>query len=786
MLRHVLGCLLLAVLLSSDAFGLCSAGGVAREELEQGNSLVLNNGILRLEFERASGELLAVRNLPAELELFERGPGACALPILASSGKRSFRVKNFAYEVLRDDAELQSVRLTWTIGMRVEIILRVELAAGQPMAFFWPRVENGGNLSVRGLTFPNIAALATLGETSRDDVLVHAFTRGMKFLDPAHSLDLQHNPLELASYPQAYNGMTHQLVDYYEPGRGGFFFACFDPHSTEKTLEMPAKDGRLAMAWTFRSWDATEGASLDFDFPFVIGANLTGDWYGAADLYREWAESAPWCRDAGRLADRPETQRARWLLEDVGLATFGTSASRDQSAWFRAYHDILDGPVFHVLGHDTLAAQGRAGDPRDIEYELHPANRRAFESTGDPFAVFLADLKTSFLLPEIAHEVGRTTLSIVPRATPEGCPTVELWQLIHAARGASAVGEFGADSFYCDASGPNRNLSCFSEEHPHPVGRGRWMNEGFRDLYANTRRAMSEECGTYTPLGVELMHEGLIDRFDYYQARNGGGFMGGLEGGFYRGLQLRGLAESVPVFSYIYHEYAPVALDGCGKATEKIGDIFYWMAARVALAGGIFELNNEFAPPERFPGMDCVGILHYRLAREFDWVPMGARGNDAFDERKGAFLREIAAARTGYGKDFLAYGRMQPPLEFERETIELDYVYGNNIDWGGKPNTTNFADVRGKYRVDRVQHTAWSFENRLGFFFVNLGEEQLLLEVKLDLERYWPGRDVDMDAAQITVVSAGMRFGMNVTSDGTMSLPLPSRGVVLIEVSAAR
>ncbi len=751
------------------------------KNIEQGKFLVLENGLLRLKFHRETGSLMEVHNQVKDLPLFPNGKGWTPAPQVKLEGGRVASGTDFSYVLQESKAQDQSVLLTWQVEGRIEVEVRVELPSHSPMAYFWPKLTNEGKRGVRSLTYPDFQALSGHGARPEDDVLVHSIARGIKILNPVQTLQIPLNPIRNASYPQAYNGMTHQLVDYFGAGVGGFFFATFDPHVTEKSVAMPVVKGKLGMAWTYDSWDDRAGADLDFDFPFVLGINTTGDWYEAADHYRQWAETTNLCLSAGKLKNRAEHQRARWLVEDIGLATFGTSATVDQSAWLRAYHDILQGPVFHVLGHDAVHKHAPGQVEKRVQVEIHPANHSALEQTGDPYAIFLADLETGHLNRRIAFSVGRDIIEIVPRATPEACPSNKLWQYLHGQRARDIVQAYGASSFYCDASAPNRSLTCLSEEHVHPPGRGRWMNAGFRELYKSTRATLTESCGSYTPVGVELMHEGLLDSFDYYQARNGGAFMGGLEGGFYRGPQLAGLAETLPVFSYLYHEYAPVALDGCGKATHKVGDIFYWMASRVALAGGIFELNNEFQPPERFPGMTRVGILHYKRNNPFDWVEVGAPGNDTYDPAKGEFLREIAAARTDYGTHFLAYGRMLPPVPLAEETIELDYVFSGNVGWGaGKPNSTTFADQRGTFSVRPIQHSAWKSEERLGLFFVNLTQEPIALNVPLELSTYAAyGLDGVQSAERVTRQG---REALDWKPGAALVTHLPPREVVLIEL----
>src|SRR5699024_6577424 len=50
------------------------------------------------------------------------------------------------------------------------------------------------------------------------------------------------------------------------------------------------------------------------------------------------------------LADEKST----WLLEEVGLSTFGINGMHDRTKWIQKYHDIIKTPIFHILGPDWV------------------------------------------------------------------------------------------------------------------------------------------------------------------------------------------------------------------------------------------------------------------------------------------------------------------------------------------------------------------------------------------------------------------------------------------------
>ena len=103
-----------------------------------------------------------------------------------------------------------------------------------------------------------------------------------------------------------------------------------------------------------------------------------------------------------------------------------------------------------------------------------------------------------------------------------------------------------------------------------------------------------------------MISELLIPQVDFFQARAEASPSSGFEADFWRAWVVEGTVEKIPLFAYVYHEYGPVRMDGWAKLAAEAGDIFYWVASRVALWGGLFELNYEFSGLEMLDDNDDV------------------------------------------------------------------------------------------------------------------------------------------------------------------------------------
>ncbi len=193
------------------------------------------------------------------------------------------------------------------------------------------------------------------------------------------------------------------------------------------------------------------------------------------------------------------------------------------------------------------------------------------------------------------------------------CPATETGYLpaLSAWRDEKLVRDHDIDALYYDISANNVLMACRHPGHGHPVGGGDWMVDACRAMYQGTKEATSEAKGAPVPLGTEMVNEVFLPEIDFYQARAEGGLLASFEGEVFREWVARGEAEKIPLFAYVYHEYGPVRLDGWGKPSRESGPLFYWVAARVALWGGLFELNYEFSPLEALGGVAEDPADHY-------------------------------------------------------------------------------------------------------------------------------------------------------------------------------
>lgn len=752
------------------------------------STLTLANDALRLDIDATDGRIVQIVNKRRGISLM--GHPTEGVPWRAEVAGNSAwidHVRSFSHTV-EDDAGGQCATLRWEAETCLTVESRIALPPGQTDATITVRVECPADAALDKIEYPVLAGIGDLGapEAAR---LVHPQGTGFLFRRPLQLFEtepLRRQGLRYSPYPEGFSGSSMQFMSYYAEGTGGFYLAAHDGDGAMKWLNFfKDADGDLVASFMHQAPDVVPGNGYDAPYPIVIAALSNGTWYEAAERYKRWAVQQPWTAQ-GTLAERADQSggRSGWLLDEVGFATFGINAARDRSAWLDRFHAITDQPVFHVLGvnwpkRETGYGRGHPGGRADwFPARFNAANLATIDANGDYWAPFEFDLLLDANGAE-GETIARERLQLPEQKYsfdayrfPFMCPASGYLPALHAWRDETLVREYGADALYYDISANNVLMACRDPAHGHPVGGGGWMVDAYARMWADTKRAASAAKGSYVPQGAEMISEMFIPSLDFYQARAEASPLSAFEADFFRDWIRSGDVEKIPLFAYVYHEYGPVRLDGWGKLAHEAGDLFYWVAARVALWGGLFELNYEFSPLETLNGIDENPAEHY-----VDFAPQSF----AVDSAKAAFVREVALARTGFARDFLVYGTMRRPLDLGKQApdIEMEYRLYNVA------KHREIFDERGTMRVPGVIHAAWQApDGRLGFLFVNLDQdERRLTGLHVPLGDYGRARDQRNVATRITADGTAP-LG---TGTGTImfDLNLAPRRVTLVEIKPA-
>lgn len=753
--------------------------------------LSLENDALLVRVDAETGAVVGVRDKRAGLDLLDAavagGRPPWRLEWEPGSAETEWATPAGLGAEFASASSPTALDLTWRCADGITVAARIELPRDAVDATFAVRVHNAGDRQVSLVEYPVLAGIGRIGPPDAVDHLLHPFATGFLVREPL-AVFPPGGGVPPGAYPEGFSGCTAQVMAYYAEGVGGFYLATHDATGWVKWLDFGRTDeGDLRARFLHSAADARPGNGIELPYRVHVGALAEGSWYAAADRYRDWARTQPFCA-AGPLHSRPD--RARWLLEDVGFAVFGVTTAYERSAWLRFFHDIAGRPVFHVTGPNWQAGrfdyQGNANGGRDsvLPAAVLPSYRDTLAGQGDHFATFTfttlfsdradpeaAEAEAAYQVIPGRDTAGDNTLSRDRYAFPFTCPVPELQRRDAVYRDTAAVRDCGASGTYWDIGPNNVVMRCLAPDHGHGRGGGADLTDAFRDVMTDVRTACRDAAGgRYVPLGTEMVNEAFLPQLDFYQARAEASPCSRFEAHPFWEWIRAGAAEKVPLFAYLYHEYGPVRLDGWGQLAAEQGDLFFWIAARVFCWGGLYELNYEFTSLEVVDGqIDDV--------RE-SYAPYCVQRRNEVRDECVAFVREIALARTGFANRYVAYGEMLRPLEFHADPPRVGLSW---LHYDAPPDAPEY-EAGGTLSVSSVVHAAWRYRaESCGFLFVNLLEEPQDVVVTIDPSRY--GLDGDLRLAEST--NEGTVDRGAVTDPADVRITLPARRVVALELSAA-
>ena len=670
------------------------------------------------------------------------------------------------------DAKLD---FTWMLG-NIKIEASVELAIQSDELIFNCHLENNSKQSIIGLEYPIIPNMDQITKDGEQDYFIHSFATGVKVKNPLKNFDEKSNGFRHMPYPESFSGATMQFQSFYGDETGGLYFAAYDSDSYSKWLNFYKNDHQLLEASFIHGCeDVGEFKGIEVTYPTVVKMLAGEGWYEAADIYKEWATDQYWCQK-GQMTDLTDNDKATWLLEDVGVSTFGINAGHDRSKWINKYHEHIDEKIFHILGPDwpqtTQNFGGRVPGGMDDWFptRFNPEILATIEAVGDKYAPFEFDYL--FNVNGADGEAGKKALQDIPERYiksldmyhfPLLCPAAPYTKKFHVDRDRELQAEMRVDSIYYDISANNILKMCMDESHNHPKGAGREITMAHRENYINSKEAMIEETnGQYVPMGTEMINEVFLDLLDYYQARAGARPAAPLEAYNIQSLIKQGQAEMIPLFTYVYHEYGAVRLDGWGKLVEEIGSLFYFTVARTYLWGGLYELNYEYSPMESIDGEENLASEHYAKFEE--------RGY-SFSPERADYLSQFSKLRTGQGNKYLAYGKMLKPLSFQQEKVNLNWFHYNC--------SMNFSEYNdsGEIAEDAIVHSAWEYSGNRGYFFANVADTEQSVQLKVS------ELNLPENTRGLKCYSGEAVREISIAADqDTIELSIPKREVYMIEI----
>lgn len=648
---------------------------------------ILVNGFV-LTLSEATGAITSLIT-PQGRELVVNGEHSFPFELLTDEEQTS-TFQRFSLKQTHDS----SIDLHWQISddefLETSIVTTGEKINFQIVDFSLPE-------TVKGIKYPILDGIGRLSDDH--DHLLHSYATGLLIDDPIDNLTEDENGFPLSPYPESFSGPSMQLMAYY---------------ASEASLIFGSNDTQYLLK-SFNAYKDVKTGLLNFEMIHFIGQgshacetyavtlNLSRrltDWYLIADDYRkQWLTVHP----------SAQKKQANWLLNKVGLATFGINAGHNRVKYLKELHKLINVPIYHILGPDwTRDTQNfMSGIPSDrdgwLPTNFSQENLDIIKEQGDYSALFEFD----YLLGNGADKgsLAPYLMKISPFANSLSkdeysfqailCPSNEAVRKFHDERDEKLVAATDADALYYDISANNLMKDCESEDHDHDVDDTAQISKDYIRNYQSTKQNIKQTQHKDVLMGTEMMNEEFVGTLDFYQARAGGKPVAPLEAWSIRHLIEDGKASVVPLFDYTFSEYGPQRLDGWGKLTKESGDLFFYNVAKIYLTGGLYELNYEYSPMESFEYDETDPAEHY-----FRFEPRHYK----IDLTKADYLSRYARFRIGEYNAFLTMGHFVRPLSLSCETV--------NLSWNlySASNKADEYESKGTLNVPAIVHSAVEYK----------------------------------------------------------------------------
>ena len=684
------------------------------------STIVIENANHRLQFDRKTARLLSFRAKVASAQEFVvTNAQAPVFVIQYLSADHEFRQipSTDAREV---KVEFSSATLTATFsglgGMDLAATVRVRVVDDDPASYWSISVRNGASLLITDVQFPFVIVSYQLSGAPGSEALLRPLATGRFWQAPKpqdlepdspHAWQFRPENTDTSHYP----GLTFaQFLAYYNH-QAGLYIACRDSSGAIKLIKpvhSPAGGIRLGFAHV-GDWPVNGERDLGYE---VVLQAFQGDWYEAADLYREWSLKQPWA--AAPLHKRKDVPD--WLLDSpphivVRIQGALDAGPAEPNAAFLPYPKIipilerisqrLDSPLVAVVmawerpgpwvypdcfppagGDDSLRefanlARARGwhvgsfcNGTRWVTHQYwsgYNGEKYLAEQQGDKTICRTHD-----------QQLWRENWAVDWRPSYACCLGVSRTQEIARAFARRLVDD-GLDWIqFLDQNVGCAPFPCFADDHGHPKTPGKWLNAAMQSLLDSFRQiaaeAVRESGGKRTfAFSVEYPpNEFFMPNFqvsDQRVAPPGHTAWGRL---FF------------PLQSFLSHEFV-VMQGGFGAGPEP-----YHMPIRTACNLVFGEIPGAVLTPD--------GSLLNRDT--FNWAPWSpAVGNN---DDSLTMLRSAVALRRGRGREYLVFGRMLRP-------VQADGI--KTIHWENGHQVND---------IPAVFHSAWqSPEGRFGVVLAN-------------------------------------------------------------------
>ncbi|MBN2254289.1 MAG: hypothetical protein JW736_01135 [Deltaproteobacteria bacterium] len=637
------------------------------------------NKHLEIVFSQTDGRLYGIKDIQRNVE-FIKNKSAWWSPydFTLRRGGQDVHVYgglsgNFRYEK-RNRADGITLSLSWTEfvaggrSINVKVGITVDLDDDSSFSRWAIKIDNNDDLVLSGIDFPSLSGLGRISSNPEQDYLALPGYSGLLIQNPLENTCLNMGWGWEMYHPSAYCTMQFMAV-YGSKPKSGLYLSSDDSGFSSKFFDV----SRPAADWLHLKIRHVPEYVVGRNFSpgsSVIGV-FSGDWYDAAQIYRDWALRQEWA-GKGPLSSRndiPAWYRSiglkEWIythplnLEDVNRFEIVPEVAEDLSAymdapvlmnwigwersgWYIEYPDVFPPKEGWTEFRRAISNVHRSGNrirflPNVTSYsEIAPTWSQAKPSA-------CRDLSGEYFQPFPYAENEKHTRFI------KMCPATGFWRVKLRSLLATLSRE-KADEIHLDGFPVFGPLPCAVAAHNHEKGGGDWWVPDYLKIFGDFKES-ARKTNPDLALSSEGMAEAYIPLLDSFENPFTTGWSP---------LSLKAVlkdiskARLIPLWHAVYHDYAflesmfsfvsrfgPTGAEGYGNDRD-----FYLRGFALGFVWG--ELPSTWYCDEKISELDEPG------------------------EREVAdYLRRLVKARLTFAKPYLMHGRMLRPPELNVPSFRI-------------------------------------------------------------------------------------------------------------------
>lgn len=637
----------------------------------------IKNKFYSMELSDTDGRILSFCDAAGEELIYKASTGSLFRLYLLDEQNKRFCLDGTGAEFSVNRENGKIVLNYAKIGGRelsVQVIVRYDKTALTRWRF---SLKNGESCLIYKVDFPEVIVPNDLGSGAEGAKLFWPITEGVVIDDVEirEHCGLRYNGSDFPAtgWEGRYPGACQMQFMAYYRANSGLYLAAHDAECNVKKIDFRKQEGGLRLEFGY--YLGTDDTSdFESNYDMVLGV-FRGDWYDAAEIYRQWLETT----DIIRIPKlKEETDLPDWWEKSPIVVVYpvrGEGADSKEittseyypytkaTEYIKRLHEEFDAPMMPLLCHWEGTAPWAPpyvwppyGDKDNFNEYVAQLHRN-----GDYIGIYCSGIAwTQYSgidknynrekdfeenhLEEImqvdADQILRPAMicGLPIKYGYDMCPACEKTKQIAVGELEKIVSESDVDYVqFFDQNLGGATYPCYSVRHGHPRCPGKWQNDAMKEIFARMRGVMKKYGKQDKVLiGCEAdAAECFINDLRFNDSRHNIGYF---------------IGTPVSAYNFLFHEYVNNFMGNQNTSWvitdfAKYPDNLFYRFAHSFSQGDMLTVV-----------LKDKGKIHWDWCTPWDVVEV-----DQGQIKK--FIRHLNDWRKYFGHDSLTFGRMAKPNE---------------------------------------------------------------------------------------------------------------------------